>query len=201
MYQKYFKRLFDIIISCLVLIGLIPIFVVICMILNLLNNGRIFFIQSRPGKNEKEFKLIKFKTMTDERDKEGNLLPNNLRITSIGRFLRNYSLDELPQFMNVLKGEMSVVGPRPLLFKYIPLYSQKQRKRHLVKPGITGWAQVKGRNAISWTHKFELDLFYIENISFKMDVKILLLTLFKVLKSDGINADRHVTMPPFNGVN
>lgn len=201
MYQKHFKRLIDIIVSCLVLICLSPVFAIICLVLFFSIRGKIFFFQSRPGKNEEEFKLVKFKTMTDEKDKDGNLLPNIMRITPIGGFLRNHSLDELPQFINVLKGEMSIVGPRPLLFKYIPLYSPEQRKRHLVKPGITGWAQVKGRNAISWTRKFELDLFYIERISFKMDTKIMLLTLFKVLRSDGINAERHVTMPPFNGKN
>lgn len=139
--------------------------------------------------------------MTDDKDSEGNLLPNHLRITNTGKFLRKYSLDELPQLINVLKGDMSLVGPRPLLFKYIPLYSEEQRKRHLVKPGITGWAQVNGRNAISWTKKFEYDVWYVENISLLLDLKILIMTVLKILKSEGINAGENLTMPPFNGKN
>jgi lipopolysaccharide/colanic/teichoic acid biosynthesis glycosyltransferase len=139
--------------------------------------------------------------MTDAKDSEGNLLPNHLRITNVGKFLRKYSLDELPQLINVIKGDMSLVGPRPLLFKYIPLYSEEQRKRHLVKPGITGWAQVNGRNAISWTKKFEYDVWYVENISLLLDLKIFIMTVLKILKSEGINAGENLTMPPFNGKN
>ena len=145
--------------------------------------------------------MIKFKTMTDKKDPDGNLLPNHYRVTKIGRLLRQYSLDELPQLINVLKGDMSLVGPRPLLFKYIPLYSSEQRKRHLVKPGITGWAQVNGRNAISWTRKFELDVWYVKNLSFLLDLRILWKTLLKWIRPEGINASENITMPPFNGNN
>jgi undecaprenyl phosphate N,N'-diacetylbacillosamine 1-phosphate transferase len=200
-YHDFFKRLFDLLVSIVVLIVITPLFLPVLLLEIVLYNGHPFFIQSRPGKDEKEIKVIKFKTMTDEKDTEGNLLPNNLRMTRSGRFLRKYSIDELPQLLNVIKGDMSLVGPRPLLFKYIPLYSSEQRKRHLVKPGITGWAQVNGRNAISWTRKFELDLFYVDNISFFLDLKILWMTVLKALKSEGINAGENVTMPSFNGKN
>jgi lipopolysaccharide/colanic/teichoic acid biosynthesis glycosyltransferase len=201
MYRKFFKRVIDIIISVITLLILFPLILLISIILIFLNKGKVFFIQSRPGRYEKGFKLFKFRTMTDVCDEKGDLLPNYLRITPTGRFLRNYSLDEIPQIMNVIIGDMSLVGPRPLLFKYIPLYSEEQKKRHLVKPGITGWAQVNGRNAISWTRKFELDLFYVENVSFLLDMKILCLTAKRTIKTEGINAGKEVTMPPFNGKN
>lgn len=201
MYRKFFKRIIDFFISCIAFILLLPIFIPVCLILVISNKGYPFFFQIRPGLNEKAFKVIKFKTMNDNKDPDGNLLPNHLRITKIGRFLRNYSLDELPQLINVIKGDMSIVGPRPLLFKYIPLYSDEQRKRHIVRPGITGWAQVNGRNAISWKRKFELDIFYIKNMSLLLDIKIIWLTIKKTLTSEGINADDNITMPPFDGTN
>jgi lipopolysaccharide/colanic/teichoic acid biosynthesis glycosyltransferase len=201
MYQKYLKRSLDIVLSAMGLLILSPLFLIISIILIFQNNGHPFFYQSRPGWKEREFKVIKFKTMTDEKDEQGNLLPNHLRTTRTGSFLRKTSLDELPQLINVIKGEMSLAGPRPLLFKYIPLYSKEQRKRHLVRPGITGWAQINGRNAISWTRKFELDVYYVENLSFWLDVKILFMTFLKVIQSDGVNASVNITMPPFNGKN
>ena len=200
-YRRYFKRIFDFLVSIVLMIVLLPFFIPVLLMQLMIYKGHPFFFQLRPGLNETAIKVIKFKTMTDEKDADDNLLPNHLRITKTGRFLRNYSLDELPQLINVIKGEMSLVGPRPLLFKYIQLYSPEQRKRHLVNPGITGWAQVNGRNAISWTRKFELDLYYIENISFLLDLKILWLTCLKALKSEGVNSDDDVTMPPFNGKN
>ena len=201
MYQRKIKPIFDLLISLFLIIILSPLLVSISILLLIYFQGSPFFIQSRPGKNEKEIKVIKFKTMTDSRDQSGNLLSNNLRTTKLGHLLRNLSIDELPQLINIIKGEMSLVGPRPLLFKYIPLYSPEQRRRHLVKPGITGWAQVNGRNSINWTRKFELDVYYVENISFVLDMKILWLTLLRTLSSDGINAGKDITMPPFNGKN
>jgi sugar transferase EpsL len=159
----------------------------------------IIFKQLRPGLNEKPFYIYKFRTMTDERDSEGGLLPDANRLTSFGKFLRKYSLDELPQFFNVLKGELSLVGPRPLLMEYLPLYTNEQAKRHQVKPGITGWAQVNGRNGLTWDEKFELDLWYVEHQSFLLDLKILYLTLIKVIKSEGIQNEGHATMPVFTG--
>ena len=158
-------------------------------------------MQCRPGKDEKEFFIVKFKTMTDEKDAQGNLLPDNQRITALGRFVRKSSLDELPQLINVLKGEMSLVGPRPLLFKYIPLYCAEQLRRHTVRPGITGWAQVNGRNSISWTAKFSHDIYYVNNVSFWLDIKILFLTAMKVVKREGINQSAERPMQPFNGKN
>jgi lipopolysaccharide/colanic/teichoic acid biosynthesis glycosyltransferase len=163
------------------------------------NRGNPFFIQIRPGKNEKHFRLIKFKTMTDERDDNGELLPDQERLTKTGKFIRKTSLDELPQLFNVVKGDMSFVGPRPLLVEYLPLYNEEQRKRHLVKPGITGWAQVNGRNAISWPDKFKLDVWYVENQSFWLDLKILWMTFIKVLKAEGISGRDSVTMEKFKG--
>jgi lipopolysaccharide/colanic/teichoic acid biosynthesis glycosyltransferase len=162
------------------------------------NKGEVFFVQQRPGKNEKIFGLIKFKTMRDLFDAEGNSLPDKDRITPIGEFVRKTSMDELPQLLNVLKGDMSLVGPRPLLIEYIPLYSDFQKRRHEVKPGITGWSQVNGRNAISWQKKFELDVFYVKHLSFNLDIKILFLTFFKVFKASDINASESLTMQPFN---
>jgi lipopolysaccharide/colanic/teichoic acid biosynthesis glycosyltransferase len=161
----------------------------------------VFFTQLRPGKNEKVFKLIKFKTMTDECDKVGNLLPDAVRLTKIGKFLRSASLDELPQLINVLKGDMSLIGPRPLLVKYLPLYSEEQKRRHEVRPGITGWAQVNGRNAISLQQKFEYDILYVENVCFKTDIKILIMTINKVLQRKDINSETSTTMEAFKGNN
>ncbi len=201
MYRNYLKRILDFTAALAGIIVLSPLLLVITLILLFLNRGKPLFFQSRPGWHEREFKVIKFKTMTDETDAEGNLLSNFERTTKFGSFLRKTSLDELPQLFNVLKGDMSLIGPRPLLFKYIPLYSEEQNRRHLVRPGVTGWAQVNGRNAISWTRKFELDVFYVDNLSFLFDMKILYLTVLKVIKSDGVNADANITMPPFDGSN
>lgn len=201
MYKNYFKRLLDFTIALVGLICLSPIFIVVTIGLYFANQGKPFFFQERPGKNQKPFKIIKFKTMTDAKDQEGNLLPDNLRLTKLGRIMRKLSLDELPQLINVLKGDMSLVGPRPLLFKYIPLYSKEQLKRHQVRPGITGWAQVNGRNSISWTKKFELDVYYVNNVSFLLDIKILWLTALKVIKKEGVNQTEDRPMQPFNGTN
>lgn len=201
MYKLLFKRLTDIIIAIIGLIILSPIFLVIMMVLFFINSGRPFFYQERPGYLTKAFKVIKFKTMTDAKDFQGNLLPNHLRTTKFGRFLRKSSLDEIPQLINVLKGDMSIVGPRPLLFKYLPLYNKDQQRRHEVKPGITGLAQVSGRNAISWTEKFKFDVIYVESYSFRMDLKIIIRTIYKVLRSEGVNKSEKITSEPFNGNN
>ena len=200
-YKNFFKRLIDIIVAALALVGVAPIIGLVTLILYKQNNGKPFFLQERPGKNKKPFNIIKFKTMTDEKDAEGNLLPDNLRITKFGGWVRKLSIDELPQLINVLKGEMSLVGPRPLLFKYMPLYTAEQLRRHEVRPGITGWAQVNGRNSISWTQKFALDVEYVDKVSFLMDCKILLLTVKKVLIREGINQSAERPMQPFNGTN
>lgn len=176
-----------------------PILLGASLLLWIENRGGIFFIQKRPGRDEKAFKIVKFKTMSDRRDEAGNLLPDMQRITKIGGWLRKFSLDELPQLWNVLKGDMSMIGPRPLLFKYVPLYSDRERRRHEVKPGITGWAQVNGRNTISWEKKFELDLYYIEHLSFALDMKIVWLTIIKILKREGINQSELRPMQPFEG--
>ena len=201
MYQLFFKRLIDLIIALSTLLLLSPMLAVITLLLIYINKGRPFFFQERPGQDEKPIYIVKFKSMTDEKDASGKLLPDNQRLTALGAFIRKFSLDEVPQLINVLKGDMSLVGPRPLLFKYLPLYSEEQRKRHLVKPGITGWAQVNGRNAISWTEKFRLDIYYQQHISFALDVKILFLTVLKVLKSEGVNQTTERPMMPFNGNN
>jgi len=171
------------------------------LVLMFSNRGKIFFIQERPGKNLKIFRLIKFKTMNERKDKEGNLLPDAERITIIGKLIRSLSLDELPQLINILKGNMSIIGPRPLLIKYIPLYNENQMRRHEVRPGITGWAQVNGRNDISWKKKLELDVWYVDNISFWLDIKIILLTIKKVLLREGISKSGFATTEPFNGNN
>ena len=183
MYKNFFKRIIDFILVFCVLVVIWPILLLITFWLHFANKGAgVFFLQNRPGKNGKIFKVIKFKTMTDERDIEGNLLPNEQRVTSIGRFIRSTSIDELPQLFNVLKGDMSLIGPRPLLPRYLELYNSEQARRHDVRPGITGWAQVNGRNAISWTRKFELDVWYVDHCSFLLDVKIILLTIKNVLQ-------------------
>jgi undecaprenyl phosphate N,N'-diacetylbacillosamine 1-phosphate transferase len=198
-YKIFFKFFIDFIISVSFFLMFFPLFVSICILLLFFNKGKIFYIQARPGKNNKIFKIIKFKTMNDKRDKEGNFLPDSLRLTKIGKFVRQTSLDELPQLINVIKGDMSLVGPRPLLVQYLPLYNEFQKRRHTVKPGITGWAQVNGRNAISWQQKFEYDVWYTNNISFFLDFKIILLTIKKVFKREGISSASSVTMEAFNG--
>ena len=202
MYRHLFKRMFDLFVSIFVLIGTSPVLFVIVIGLGYVNkNSGVFFLQKRPGKGGKLFHLIKFKTMTDERDAAGNLLSDADRLTPIGRFIRSTSLDELPQLINVLKGEMTLVGPRPLLPHYLSLYSPEQARRHEVRPGITGWAQVNGRNAISWTEKFKLDVWYVDHLSFVLDMKILFLTVKKVFVREGISSKTSVTMEMFNGNN
>lgn len=201
MYRKFFKRVFDIIISISVMIIASPIFIFTILILLIQNNGKVFFIQERPGLHKKGFRIIKFKTMTDKKDREGNLLPDVQRITFLGKWIRKFSIDELPQLFNVLSGDMSIIGPRPLLFKYVPLYSSEQNRRHEVRPGITGWAQVNGRNSISWARKFELDVEYVDNITLLMDIKILWLTFLKVVKTEGVNQSKERPMQPFDGTN
>lgn len=201
MYRKITKPLLDFLVSLVGLIIISPLFVLIVLLLALANKGNPFFFQKRPGKFGENFRIVKFKTMTDAKDREGHLLPDADRLTRIGKFVRKTSLDEIPQLINVLKGDMSFVGPRPLLPQYLSLYTERQNKRHLVKPGITGWAQVNGRNAISWTKKFELDVWYVENISFMLDLRILFKTIKKVVVSEGINTKNMATTEPFNGSN
>ncbi|ARV09684.1 lipid carrier--UDP-N-acetylgalactosaminyltransferase [Winogradskyella sp. PC-19] len=198
-YKEFFKRLLDVFASLFGLILLSPIFLIITVLLTFYNRGSAFFFQRRPGKNEKIFKVVKFKTMTDNKDKQGQLLPDAKRLTGLGKFIRKTSLDEIPQLFNVLKGDMSLIGPRPLLPEYLSLYNEFQKTRHYVKPGITGWAQVNGRNAISWEKKFEYDVWYVQKISFILDLKILLLTVIKVFKSEGINNQGQATTTPFLG--
>lgn len=199
MYRKTLKRLADFFVAFIALLLLSPIILILIFLLAIANNGKPFFFQKRPGKDEKIFTIIKFKTMNDKKDKEGNLLPDMQRITKVGKFVRGASLDELLQLINVLKGDMSIVGPRPLLIKYLPLYNEEQARRHLVKPGITGWAQVNGRNAISWEEKFILDVWYVDNISLKTDLGILFKTVQKVLKREGVSASEQDTMEAFTG--
>jgi len=200
MYKHFFKRFLDFTLSLIGLVVISPLLGVVWVLLLVANGGAgAFFVQTRPGKGGRLFRVIKFKTMNDKRDERGNLLPDGERITSVGRFVRSLSIDELPQVINVLKGDMSLVGPRPLLIEYLPLYSAKQARRHEVRPGITGWAQVNGRNAISWEQKFEYDVWYVDNMSLWLDFKILLLTAKKVFVRDGINASASVTMEPFRG--
>ncbi len=199
MYSKYLKHIFDFIFTITLLILLSPVFFIITVILLIANKGKAFYVQKRPGKNEKIFKLIKFKTMNDKKNKSGELLPPAERITFFGRFLRKSSLDEIPQLFNVLKGDMSIIGPRPLLVEYLTLYNKIQKRRHEARPGITGWAQVNGRNAISWEKKFEYDVWYVENISFILDIKIFFMTLKKVLFRENINKSDKVTMERFKG--
>jgi len=201
MYKLFFKRLIDFFFSLLGLLIFLPIFLVLIVVLGIVNKGLPFFYQKRPGKNGKIFTIIKFKTMTDEVDKDGNLLPDLERMTKVGNFVRKYSLDEIPQLLTVIRGDMSLVGPRPLLEKYLPLYNDEQLRRHNVKPGITGWAQVNGRNSISWQEKFKLDVYYVDHLSFLLDVKILFMTVAKVFKSEGINTSDSDTMKAFTGNN
>lgn len=202
MYKHFFKRLIDFCIAFVALSILFLPLVIITIWLHFANKGaRAFFFQNRPGKGGKIFKVIKFKTMTDERDVNGNLLPDADRLTNVGRFVRSTSIDELPQLINVLKGDMALIGPRPLLIQYLPLYSKEQARRHDVRPGITGWAQVNGRNAISWTKKFELDIWYVDHCSFLLDVKIIFLTIKKVFVREGISQEGQATMEFFTGNN
>lgn len=201
MFYKSIKRGIDFSVSVVTLIVFSPLIIAISLVLAAHYGKTPFFYQKRPGKNEKIFQIIKFKTMTDAKDVHGNLLPDEKRLTSIGKFIRKTSLDEIPQLVNVLTGSMSIIGPRPLLSQYLVLYSKEQKKRHLVRPGITGWAQVNGRNAISWKNKFELDVFYVENLSFLLELKILLITIKKVLRVENINAVGHATAEGFNGKN
>lgn len=202
MYRLFLKRFFDFCISLVALVVVSPLLVVVTVGLHFANKGTgVFFLQERPGKDAKIFRIIKFKTMTDERDEDGELLPDERRLTKIGKFVRSTSIDELPQLINVLKGEMSLIGPRPLLVQYMPLYSKEQARRHEVRPGITGWAQVHGRNAISWAEKFKLDVWYVDHISLKTDLKVIWITIMKVLKRADINEIGHATMEMFDGTN
>lgn len=199
-YRKYIKRALDFLLALIGLIVLSPLLLVVTVWLHFANKGAgALFTQERPGKDERIFKLYKFKSMTDERDEEGNLLPDGKRLTPVGRFIRKTSLDELPQLWNVLKGDMSFIGPRPLLVQYLPLYSASQRRRHEVRPGITGWAQVSGRNAISWEKKFALDVWYVDHLSFRLDCIIIWRTVVKVLRREGISSASCDTMEPFEG--
>lgn len=202
MYAHFFKRLIDFTIVFMVLLIIWPILLLITIWFHFANKGAgAFFTQERPGKNGKIFKVIKYKTMTDERDAQGNLLPDADRLTKVGKFVRSTSIDELPQLINVLKGDMALIGPRPLLPQYLPLYSKEQARRHEVRPGITGWAQVNGRNAISWAKKFELDVWYVDHCSFWLDLKIIFLTIKKVFIREGISQEGQATIEPFNGNN
>ncbi|WP_297975507.1 sugar transferase [uncultured Bacteroides sp.] len=202
MYKSLFKRVIDFITVFCTLAIIWPFLLLIIFFLHFANKGAgVFFTQERPGKDAKIFKAIKFKTMTDERDADGKLLPDSVRLTKVGKIVRSLSIDELPQLINVLKGDMSLVGPRPLLPKYLPLYSQEQYRRHEVRPGITGWAQVNGRNNISWQKKFELDVWYVDHLSFWLDVKIIFLTIKKVFIREGINMEGAATTEAFNGHN
>ncbi|MEB7065265.1 sugar transferase [Mammaliicoccus sciuri] len=193
------KRFIDAVISALLLITTLPILLITSIAIVTKMGKPVLFKQTRPGKNEKPFQILKFRTMADERDSNGKLLPDDKRMTKTGNFIRKTSIDELPQLINVLKGDLSLVGPRPLLMEYLPLYTDEQKKRHLVKPGITGWAQVNGRNAISWEDKFKLDVWYVENQSFKLDMYILYKTFYNVIKRKDISASNHVTIEPFKG--
>jgi lipopolysaccharide/colanic/teichoic acid biosynthesis glycosyltransferase len=199
LYKHHLKRLIDFICSLIALVIFIPVMILIILLLLITGHKSLFFVQKRVGYQEKIFRLIKFKTMTEEKDKNGILLPDEKRLTNFGKILRKTSLDELPQLLNVLKGDMSLIGPRPLLIEYLPLYSERQKKRHMVRPGISGWAQVNGRNAISWQQKFEYDVWYVENLSFNVDVKIIYKTLIKVFKTEGITQEGNATVEPFKG--
>lgn len=212
MYRHFFKRFFDFWIALIALICILPILLIVGICLYIANGkgspslegggwGRLLFFQERPGKDGKIFKVIKFKTMTDERDANGELLPDADRLTKVGKFVRSTSIDELPQLINVLKGDMALIGPRPLLVQYLPLYSKEQARRHEVRPGISGWAQCHGRNAISWKQKFEYDVWYVDHLSLMTDLKVIWITIQKVLQRDGINEEGQATKEPFNGHN
>lgn len=199
MYARFFKRILDFILSLCTLVVLFPVFLVLIILGAVNMKGNPFFTQLRPGKNEKIFRLIKFRTMTNQKDKEGNLLPDDVRLTKYGKFLRSTSLDELPELLNIVVGDMSIVGPRPLLVKYLSRYNEEQKHRHDVRPGLTGYAQANGRNAVTWVDKFKMDVWYTRNISFKLDVKIILDTVRCVLKRDGISSESSATMEEFMG--
>lgn len=199
MYHKYYKRFFDLLLSLILLMIFLPFIILLCILLFLFNRQKVFFLQERPGLGGRLFRIIKFKTMTDKRDESGNLLPDHIRLTKLGRFIRKFSLDEILQLINVCKGDMSLIGPRPLLPEYLPLYTERQKKRHYVRPGITGWAQINGRNSISWEEKFELDIWYVENYSFSIDILILIKTIKKVLATSDINASNSITSEKFTG--
>jgi undecaprenyl phosphate N,N'-diacetylbacillosamine 1-phosphate transferase len=199
LYRNYFKRIFDMIIGLLALCIFSPVFLIITLLLFFSNNGKPFFFQIRPGKNEKLFRIIKFKTMSDKRSVTGELLPDADRLTYVGKLIRKLSIDEIPQLLNVIKGDMSLIGPRPLLVEYLSLYNAYQKRRHEVRPGITGWAQVNGRNAITWRQKFEYDIYYVDHLSFILDIKILFLTFVKILQAKGISAEGYATMEKFTG--
>ncbi len=202
MYKHFFKRLIDFLIALVALVCLSPLLLIVTLWLHFANKGAgAFFFQERPGKDGKIFKVVKYKTMTDERDAQGELLPDAQRLTKVGRFVRSTSIDELPQLFNVLKGDMALIGPRPLLVKYLPLYSPEQARRHEVRPGISGWAQCHGRNAISWTEKFQYDVWYVDHVSLQTDLKVIYLTLRTVLKREGISHEGAATMEAFNGHN
>ena len=202
MYKHFFKRLFDFCISLVALICISPVLLVITVWLHFANKGAgAFFFQERPGKDAKIFKVIKFKTMTDEKDADGKLLPDAQRLTKVGKFIRSTSIDELPQLINVLKGDMALIGPRPLLVQYLPLYSKEQARRHEVRPGISGWAQCHGRNAISWTEKFKLDVWYVDHCTLWTDIKVICITIKNVLMRKDINSATAATMEAFNGHN
>jgi len=198
-YRNYLKFLIDFIVSLLSFLILIPVFLVVMIVLTVANQGNPFFFQRRPGKNGRIFVLMKFRTMSNAKDANGKLLPDEIRLTPFGKFVRKTSLDEIPQLLNVIKGDMSLIGPRPLLVEYLPLYNETEKRRHEVRPGITGWAQVNGRNAISWDKRFELDVFYVNNVSFKLDMLIVFMTLKKLVKPEGISQQGHATMPIFEG--
>lgn len=198
-YQRFFKRPMDIVLSGAALVVLSPVMITVAILVRKKLGSPVLFKQARPGLNEEIFYMYKFRTMTDERDEEGNLLPDDIRLTSFGKLLRSTSLDELPGLLNIFKGDMSVIGPRPLLVQYLPLYNERQKKRHNVRPGLSGWAQVNGRNAIGWEEKFELDVEYVENVSLLTDWKIIFLTLKKVFVREGINSETAATMEPFKG--
>lgn len=198
-YVSFFKPLIDFLVALIIFTVLFPVFVIVVILLAIANSGKPFFFQLRPGKNERIFKVIKFKTMNDRKDANGQLLPDAQRLTAIGRFIRRTSLDEIPQMLNVLKGDMSLIGPRPLLVEYLPRYSEAQKRRHLVKPGITGWAQVNGRNTLTWQKKFEYDVWYVDHISFALDFKIFFLTIRNIVKSEGISSETSATMEKFMG--
>ncbi len=199
MYKKIGKRFIDFWISLVALFFLSPFLIVLTLVGFFAMKGNPFFVQERPGQNEKIFKLIKFRTMTNEKDQNGNLLSDEKRLIPYGKFLRSTSLDELPELLNIIKGDIAIVGPRPLLVRYLPLYNEKQRRRHDVRPGLTGWAQVNGRNAVSWPDRFDLDIWYVENISVLLDIKIIFLTIITVLRRDGIHSDNSATMEEFKG--
>lgn len=201
-YKNFIKRFFDFLISLIGLICISPILIVVTIWLHFANKGAgAFFMQERPGKDGRIYKVIKFKTMTDERDESGDLLPDAQRLTKVGKFVRSLSIDELPQLINILKGDMSFIGPRPLLVKYLPLYSSEQMRRHEVRPGISGWAQVNGRNTITFTKQFEYDVYYVDHLTFWLDVKIFFMTILKVFKREGISEEGQATREPFNGSN